>query len=199
MKAGAIGHAASTSFFPSKNLGAAGDGGMVITSDEQKAQKLKVFRGHGAEQKYYHEDIGGNFRLDALQAAIVNVKLPHLDKWIEKRQRNAEVYRNGLRVISEIQVPTAQMPRHTFNSFVVFAQQRDALRQFLSGKEIDTQIYYPLPLHMQNCFEYLGYKEGDFPISENASAQTVALPMYPEMTSQMQEYVVENIQKFYTS
>ena len=198
-RAGSIGDYGCFSFFPSKNLGAAGDGGMVITSDEKKAQRLKVFRGHGAAKKYFHEDVGGNFRLDALQAAIVSAKLPYLDGWIEARQKNATQYNLLLSSMDQVTVPEVQMQRHTFNSFVVRAADRDALRNYLTNKEIDTQTYYPLSLHLQKCFASLGYTEGDFPISELASKETLALPIYPEITTGMQEYVTQCIHDFYKS
>lgn len=198
-RAGSIGDYGCFSFFPSKNLGAIGDGGMVITSDEAKAQKLKMLRSHGAAKKYFHDDVGGNFRLDALQAAVVSAKLPHLDSWIELRQMKASYYDQLLSVMQHVTVPEIYTQRHTYNSYVIRAENRDALKDYLAEKEIDTQIYYPLPLHRQKCFMSLGYTNGQFPISEQASIETLALPIYPELTANMQGYIVSSIQSFYSA
>lgn len=209
-RAGSIGHYGCFSFFPSKNLGGAGDGGIVTTTDPDRADKLSRLRVHGSRPKYYHQIIGGNFRLDALQAAVVNVKLRHLDKWTEGRQKNADRYDRlfaeaGLVEAGAVQLPerisfggSAQGNRHIFNQYVirVAADKRDALRDHLKEAGIGVEIYYPVPLHLQECFAYLGYKEGDMPESEKAARETLALPIYPEVTDPQAREVVETIQKF---
>ena len=225
--AGAVGHYGCFSFFPSKNLGAAGDAGMVVTSDEKRAQTVSCLRSHGAKPKYYHKLVGGNFRLDALQAAVISAKLPYLDKWTLARQRNADRYDNlfrdsGLRVAdssmyagnrfaplhSEAGAGDAQVPFHLFlprvttdihifNQYVIRVAQRDRLRATLEHKGIGTEVYYPVPMHRQECFAYLGYRSGSFPESELAALETLALPIYPELTDQQAEYVVHCIRNFY--
>lgn len=210
-RAGSIGAYGCFSFFPSKNLGGAGDGGMVITQDEQRAKKLVMLRNHGMEPKYYHAIIGGNFRLDALQAAVINVKLKYLDDWSHGRQANALRYK---RLFAEAgigpdQIQLPWMPpstdsscngacgcRHIFNQFVIRSKNRDALRDHLIAQGIGTEIYYPVPLHLQECFAYLGYKAGDFPASERAAAETLALPIYPELTDEQAAAVVASIGAF---
>ncbi len=201
-RAGSIGHYGCFSFFPSKNLGGAGDGGMVVVQDPQRAEKLKVFRVHGSQPKYYHKVIGGNFRLDALQAAVVSAKLPHLDEWTAGRQANAERYRrlfaeaglveSGFVVLPEV----APQRRHIYNQFVIAVPRRDELRKYLTEQGIGTEIYYPVPLHLQECFRYLGCREGDCPLSEAAARDTVALPIYPELTEEQIAYVVDCTGRF---
>lgn len=192
------------SFFPSKNLGAMGDAGMVVTNDEALAEKLRVLRVHGGKPKYYHGVIGGNFRLDAMQAAVLNVKLPHLDDWTAGRQRNAERYE---RLFEQLGVSNVSLPKavykdsgvrhfHIYNQFVIRSRKRDALRDFLKQNGVATEIYYPVPFHVQECFAPLGYKLGDFPESERAAGESLALPIYPELTEEQQRHVVETIGKF---
>ena len=199
-RAGSIGDFGCFSFFPSKNLGAFGDGGIVTTSSDHLFEQLKIFRNHGSQPKYYHKYVGGNFRLDALQAAIVSVKLKYLDDWSRARQENADNYRKlfadaGL---DQIGLPVAIQDRHIYNQFIIrVTEKRDDLRQHLQQSGIGTEIYYPLPLHMQECFNYLGYGKGDFPESESAAEQTLALPIYPELTDDQQEYIVRSIKKFF--
>jgi len=204
-RAGSIGHYGCFSFFPSKNLGAAGDGGMIVTNDPERAEKLRVLRSHGSKPKYYHKVIGGNFRLDALQAAIVSAKLPHLDSWTAGRQRNARIYdqlfaaaglTNAADGSRKVVLPKVVEERHIFNQYVIRVAQRDALQAFLKNRGVGTEIYYPVPMHAQECFAYLGYKAGDFPESEAAASQTLALPIYPELTEEQLRYVVECIQQF---
>jgi len=195
-KAGSMGTMGCFSFFPSKNLGAMGDGGMVVTNDASIDEKLRKLRNHGAKPKYYHTLIGGNFRLDPIQAAILLVKLPHLDKWHSMRQENAAYYDENLNV-KGIKKPVVACKReyHIYNQYVIsIAEQRDDLRKFLTESNIGTEIYYPVSFHEQECFRYLGYKSGDFPNSEYASKHTIALPIYPELTAEMQNYVIEKIE-----
>lgn len=200
-RAGSMGAFGCFSFFPSKNLGAFGDGGVVTTDSHETYQKLQILRGHGSKPKYYHKIVGGNFRLDALQAAIVSVKLTHLDSWTQARQNNAAKYRNlfsqqGLD--GTIHLPKEQESRHIYNQFVIMVpDRRDALRDFLAQAGIGSEVYYPVPLHLQECFAYLGYRPGDFAVAEKAALHSVAIPIYPELSDEQLEYVVENIKRFY--
>jgi len=191
------------SFFPSKNLGAFGDGGMVVTNDKEKYEKLKILRAHGAKPKYYHNFIGGNFRLDALQAAILLVKLKHLNEWTNKRRSNAVVYNkllfNHPAFSQKHLFPTTQSHANEYciyNQYVISTPNRDELKQFLSSKNIGTEIYYPVPLHMQKCFKHLDYKPDDFPVSKQAAETTLALPIYPELSDDDLKYVISMINKF---
>jgi dTDP-4-amino-4,6-dideoxygalactose transaminase len=199
-RAGSMGDFGCFSFFPSKNLGAFGDGGIVTTDSETGWERLKIMRVHGSHPKYYHRFIGGNFRLDALQAAVVAVKLRYLDDWTAARQKNAATYR---RLFSDTGLPSIQMPaekqnRHIYNQFVIRVPgQRDALRRHLQENGVGSEVYYPVPLHLQDCFDYLQYRQGDFPIAEEAAQQTLALPVYPELTDDQLGYVVEKIKEYY--
>ena len=200
-RAGAGGDYGCFSFFPSKNLGAAGDGGMVTTNDDAAAERLRVLRVHGSKPKYHHKVIGGNFRLDALQAAVVTVKLRHLDDWTAARQRNAARYdalfaARGLVASGRVTLPRVVTSRHIFNQYVIRVAQRDELLAHLKAKGIGTEVYYPVPLHLQECFRDLAYKPGDFPHSEAAAAHTLALPIYPELTEAQQAEVVDAIAAF---
>ena len=198
-KAGTMGTLGCFSFFPSKNLGCVGDGGMVTTNDKGLYDKLVKMRNHGASPKYYHALIGGNFRLDPIQAAVLLVKLPHLDAWHKGRQKNAEYYDKHLNV-EGIKKPVIAFERayHIYNQYVICVpEKRDALREHLKANQIGQEVYYPVPFHEQECFKYLEYKTGDFPNSEHAAKHTVALPIYPELTNEMQDYVIEKIQEFY--
>ena len=191
------------SFFPSKNLGAFGDGGMVVTNDKDKYEQLKILRAHGSKPKYYHNSIGGNFRLDAIQAAVLLVKLNYLNEWTDKRRHNANVYDKLFqenRIFIQNQIFPA-VRYHVdeyciYNQYIISVPNRNGLKQFLTSKNIGTEIYYPVPLHMQKCFEYLNYKIGDLPISEQAAETTLALPIYPELTEDDQKYIVSMIDKF---
>jgi dTDP-4-amino-4,6-dideoxygalactose transaminase len=200
-RAGSLGTAGCFSFFPSKNLGGYGDGGMVTTNSEQLHERLLMSRVHGAKPKYYHQIVGGNFRLDAIQAAILMVKLQYLDSWTEKRQRNAGLYTKLFHdhdLMKFVTLPVIREGyRHIFNQFVIRVQARDEIRDFLKGKDIGTEIYYPVPFHLQKCFSYLGYREGDFPESERAAGEVLAIPIYPELSAEQQEYVVAAIKEFY--
>lgn len=201
-RAGSMGRYGCFSFFPSKNLGAAGDGGMVTASDAAVAERLRVLRVHGSKPKYYHALIGGNFRFDSLQAAIVSVKLKYLDAWTAGRQANAARYRRlfdaaGLTKGGLVQLPY-EVPgnRHIYNQFVIRLPRRDELQAYLREQKIGNEVYYPVPLHIQQCFSYLGYREGDFPQSEAAAKETLALPIYPELSDAQAEYVVASIKRF---
>lgn len=200
-KSCAMGDFGCLSFFPSKNLGCFGDGGMITVKNEGTAKKLKSLRMHGMGETYFHQHVGMNGRLDALQAAVLLVKLPHLDLWAEKRSENAGLYNKlfeDLGLLSHISPPqTGNGFKHVFNQFVIRAENRDDLRNHLISKEIGCAIYYPLSLHMQECFQFLGYKEGDFPESEKASKETLALPVYPELEKAQIHYVAEQIENFY--
>jgi dTDP-4-amino-4,6-dideoxygalactose transaminase len=202
-RAGSIGEYGCFSFFPSKNLGAAGDGGLVTTHDPARIEQLRAFRAHGSKVKYFHKYVGGNFRLDALQAAVVSVKLPHLDGWTAGRQANAARYNDLFRKTGLIDRGLVQCPveapqrRHIYNQYVLRVQRRDDLQKHLAQAGIGNEIYYPVPFHLQECFAYLGGKVGDFPASEAAANNTVALPVYPELTPAQQEYVVSTIAAFY--
>ena len=196
-RAGSIGDVGCFSFFPSKNLGAFGDAGLCTTNDPDLAERLAALRVHGSKVKYYHEWVGLNSRLDALQAAVLRVKLRYLDGWSEARSRNAALYRERLAGVVQCPAPALYQTRHIYNQFVIRAARRDELRQSLAGAGIGTEIYYPLPLHLQPCFRYLGYREGDFPVSESLARETLALPVYPELTPDDVEYVSSRILNFY--
>ncbi len=200
-RAGTIGDLGCFSFFPSKNLGAFGDGGIVTANSDDLNNKLSILRSHGAQPKYYHKTIGGNFRLDALQAAIVSIKLKHLDIWTQARQENAVRY-NTLFQDADlgewVVLPVVTENRHIYNQYVIRLKiKRDQLRQFLKEEGIGSEIYYPLPLHLQECFADLDYQQGDFPVAEQAALQTLAIPIYPELTSEQQDYVVAKIKTFF--
>jgi dTDP-4-amino-4,6-dideoxygalactose transaminase len=200
-RACSIGDIGCLSFFPTKNLGAFGDAGMCVTNDAALAAKLAMLRVHGMEPKYYHQLIGGNFRLDELQAAVLVIKLKHLDAWTRGRQENACFYfgafeRAGLK--STIMLPASMLGiRHIYNQFIIRAPKRDALRAHLAAAGVGSEVYYPVPLHRQECFASLGYAEGAFPESERAAAETLALPIYPELSREQLQYVVDTIAGFY--
>ncbi|NOZ79640.1 MAG: DegT/DnrJ/EryC1/StrS family aminotransferase [Acidobacteria bacterium] len=198
---GGLGALGAFSFFPSKNLGGFGDGGLVTTNDAGLAERVKQLRMHGQSGVYEHERVGGNFRLDALQAAVLRVKLPHAGTWIAGRRANAERYGRLFReagLTDVVALPVAVEGRgHTFNQYVVRVPKRDELRAFLAAHGIGAAVYYPLPLHLQPCFAYLGYHEGDFPVAEQASREVLALPVFPELTPAEQEEVVGRIAEFY--
>jgi dTDP-4-amino-4,6-dideoxygalactose transaminase len=202
--AGAVGDLGCFSFYPTKNLGGAGEGGMVITRDPALADKIRILRNHGMHPRYHHQLIGLNSRLHALQAAVLRVKLPYLEKWTQGRRANATRYRSLFADLgldsSQILLPVERKGvYHTYNQFVVAAKNRDGLRNHLSQKGVGSEIYYPIPLHLQECYRDLGYRQGDFPESENAARKTLALPIYPELTVAQQTYVVKTIHKFFTT
>ena len=198
-QAGSMGTAGGFSFFPSKNLGAFGDAGLLTTADAALAHEVRLLRNHGAEPKYFHQRIGGNFRLDALQAAVLRVKLPHLDRWTEMRRRNADRY-DGLFAASaaaaRITLPARVKDcRHIFNQYVIRVPHRDAVKARLDAAHIGTEIYYPVPFHLQECFAKLRYHRGDFPAAESAAAETLALPIYGELTEAQQHEVVDAVSR----
>jgi dTDP-4-amino-4,6-dideoxygalactose transaminase len=204
-RAGSMGTIGCFSFYPSKNLGGAGDGGMLITNDLDHARRLHMLRVHGEDTKYHHQVVGINSRLDALQAAVLRAKLPHLEEWTTARQRKAQQYElmfldSG--VSEQIEVPFVRPNvRHVFHQFVIRIRdgRRDSLREHLRSSGVGTDVYYPVPLHLQKCFAYLGYKEGDFPVAEQAAKETLALPVYPELTDEQQDYVVSSIAEYLRS
>lgn len=204
LQAGTVGHLGCFSFYPSKNLGGYGDGGMVVTHDRELAARVRLLRVHGSEQKYYHRQIGICSRLDALQAAVLNVKLKYLNFWNEKRRKNAQIYETLFRE-AELNHPLVALPKvkkkgyHIFNQFVIRTRRRDELRQYLNNKGIGTEIYYPIPLHLQECYRSLGYLPGSLPESEKAACETIALPIYPELTLGQLRKVVQAIKDFYAS
>ena len=194
-RAGSISHVGCFSFYPSKNLGGFGDGGMVTTNDADLASRIRLLRSHGFRAKYYGERVGGNFRLDEIQAAVLRVKLKYLDRWIESRKRNAAFYRESLSGSDTIKLPY-EMPhsRHTYNQFVIRTARRDELIAQFKQNQIACEVYYPRPLHLQTCFAELGYKNGDLPASEAAARESLALPIYPELTADMLQAVVDAVQ-----
>ena len=200
-RAGSIGTIGCFSFYPSKNLGGAGDGGMLTTSDDALAERLRILRVHGSKISYHHSMIGINSRLDSIQAAVLRVKLLYLDGWLDARRKKAERYNRlfeNAGLTDRVILPAARGDvRHTFNQYVIrVGQHRDALARHLKENKIGTNIYYPVPLHMQECFRYLGYKEGDFPEAEAAARETLALPIYPELSAEQQQHVVAAIHNF---
>jgi dTDP-4-amino-4,6-dideoxygalactose transaminase len=197
--AGVIGSLGCFSFFPSKNLGAFGDGGMIVCQNSALAEAVRLLRVHGAKPKYHHRTVGGNFRLDEIQAAILRVKLKYLPIWTEARRRNAQRYRqllNAADLTEQIALPE-DAPGHIYNQFVIRCADRDRLQTFLRSRGIDSEIYYPVPLHLQECFADLGYRTGDCLRAEAAASEALALPIYPELTEEQQGYVVEQCRNFY--
>jgi dTDP-4-amino-4,6-dideoxygalactose transaminase len=197
-KAGSIGTAGCFSFFPSKNLGTVGDGGMIVTNDEVFGEKLSILRMHGSKPKYFHQVVGGNFRLDTIHAAVLMVKLGLLDAWSEARRKNADKYNSLLAGLDCVIRPyIAEGNISIYNQYVIRVPKRNELRDFLAKNEIGTEIYYPLSLHEQKCFVSMGHKRGAFPESEKAADETVALPVYPELKDEQIEFVAAKIKEFY--
>jgi dTDP-4-amino-4,6-dideoxygalactose transaminase len=202
-RAGSIGEIGCFSFYPSKNLGGMGDGGFVTTNDDDLARRLKALRVHGSEERYYHKYVGLNSRLDGFQGAVLRVKLPHLDEWTNRRIENADRYGElfaETKLTDAITLPSRrENVRHIYNQYVVrVKERRNELRSYLTDCGIGSDIYYPVPLHLQECFEYLGYKAGDLPVAEEAARTTFALPIYPEMSAEQQGYVVDSIARFFS-
>jgi dTDP-4-amino-4,6-dideoxygalactose transaminase len=200
-RAGSIGTMGCFSFFPSKNLGGFGDGGLITTNDDALFEKLTYLRNHGAHPKYYHKMVGGNFRLDAIQAAVLNVKLKYLDEWTEGRQKNADYYDGGLRsenLFDKIFPPKRSKGyRHIFNQYILRTAKRDDLIEHLKQNNIGCEIYYPVTFNNQECFNYLGYNKGKFPVAEKAADETLAIPIYPELTNNQKDYILDIIQEFF--
>jgi dTDP-4-amino-4,6-dideoxygalactose transaminase len=201
VRVGSIGDIGCFSFFPSKNLGAFGDAGLCTTNDPELAESMRVLRVHGGKPKYFHSVIGGNFRIDELQAAVLRIKLKYLDGWTEGRQRNAAHYDAAFadtHFAGKLSTPQAlEGGRHIFNQYVVRVSKRDALKDFLTQRGIGTEIYYPVPLHLQQCFDYLNHRPGDFPESERAAQETLALPIYPELEAEQIKHVIASVAEFY--
>jgi len=195
-KAGTMGHLGCFSFFPSKNLGGLGDGGMVVTDDEDLADLVRILRVHGSKPKYYHSIVGYNSRLDALQAAALQVKLNYLDEWTEGRRRHAAIYDERLRDLDLVTPRSWEYNRHIYNQYTIRVADRDGLQQHLKEHDIGTALYYPLPLHLQECYRDLGGREGDHPEAEGAARETISIPVYPELSEEQQEYVIGQISSF---
>ncbi len=196
-KAGSIGKAAAFSFYPGKNLGAFGEGGAVTTDDEEIAQRVRMLRDHGQAKKYYHDIEGYNGRLDAIQAGILKIKLKHLTEWNEKRLKNAYRYNELLERVDGVITPfEPAWSKAVYHLYIICAQNRDELQRYLSENYIATGLHYPVPLHLQNAYNHLGFREGDFPVSEKAAHEILSLPMYPNLTHKQQERVVEKIEEF---
>jgi dTDP-4-amino-4,6-dideoxygalactose transaminase len=205
--AGSLATAAAFSFYPTKNLSAYGDAGLVTTSSQEAADRIRRLRNHGSAKRYYHDEFGGNSRMDAIQAAVLRVKLSYLPRWNAQRRERADTYDKlfgeaalvGSSPTAPIRLPVRHPDAtHIFHQYVVRAERRDDLRRFLSERKIGTEVYYPVPLHLQACFAYLGYVKGDFPQSELAADQVLALPIFPELTGDEQRWVVESIAEFYS-
>ncbi len=215
-KVGSIGLIGCYSFYPTKNLGGFGDGGLVVTNDEKMATKLRQMRNHGMEPKYHHKFVGGNFRLDAMQAAVLNIKFPHLEAWHQARRDNAELYnklfveagiaegtgflqyddKNKVLLPKAVYKSSGHKNYHIYNQYFIRVQKRDELRAFLGENQIGSEIYYPVPFHRQECFADLGYKDADFPVSNQICEETIALPIYPELAEEQIAFVVEKIAEF---
>lgn len=196
--AGALGTAAAFSFFPSKNLGGWGDGGLITTQDPDLAERLRRLRTHGGAKQYHHDEVGTNSRLDTIQAAVLAAKLPHLGAWNDARREHAEAYSTALGGLDGVTVPaTDPANEHVFNQYTVRTTRRDELREFLSARGIGSAIYYPRPLHLQPCFQYLGYGAGTFPVAERACAEVLSLPVYPELSAEQQQRVIDVIREFH--
>jgi dTDP-4-amino-4,6-dideoxygalactose transaminase len=207
-RAGSIGSLGCFSFFPSKNLGGFGDGGMVVMNDAALFEKVKILRVHGSKPKYHHKIVGGNFRLDSLQAAVLNVKLKYLDGWSKSRRENAEYYGSSLQAAGLISKGLVQTPAavykdsgdknyHIYNQYTLRVKSRNQLQEFLKSAGVPSEVYYPVPLHIQECFRDLGYKKGDFPVSEEASDSVLSIPIYPELTTEQKDHIIGKIVEFY--
>jgi dTDP-4-amino-4,6-dideoxygalactose transaminase len=197
-RAGSLGTLGAVSFFPSKNLGGAGDGGMIVGKDDGLLGEIRLLRGHGAKNRYFHEKVGFNSRLDSLQAAVLAVKLRYLDEWSEERRNHAAVYDAVFLEMDEVVPPLVlEGCSHIYNQYIIRARRRDELKEFLEKRGIGCAIYYPLSLHEQECFRSLGYARGAFPESERAAAETLSIPVYPELTAAEQQYVIDSVKEFY--
>jgi dTDP-4-amino-4,6-dideoxygalactose transaminase len=200
LRAGAIGDIGCFSFYPGKNLGGYGDAGLLTTNDDSLAERLRLLRIHGGKDKYFHDEVGINSRIDTLQAAVLKVKLPYLDRWTQARQANAAAYRPLLQGMEDqLRVPAtaSYQTRHVFNQFTLLARNRDSLKRYLFEQGVGTEIYYPLPLHLQKCFRYLGYEEGSLPVAEECAKRALSIPVHPELSQEDREYVASAIRDFY--
>lgn len=197
VKCGGIGDFGCFSFYPTKNLGAFGDGGLVVTNSDELNEKLRIYRNHGMNPTYFYKTIGGNFRLDGIQGAVLSVKLKHLDGWSEKRRQNAAIYSQQITATGVICPEIAPNNKSIFHQYTIRAQRRDELQKFLGDNEISSAIFYPKSLHVQQCFNYLGYKADDMPVSEKACQEVLSLPIYPELEQEQLEYVASKINEFY--
>ncbi|MGB3111869.1 MAG: DegT/DnrJ/EryC1/StrS family aminotransferase, partial [Candidatus Omnitrophota bacterium] len=193
---GSFGDCGCLSFFPSKNLGGFGDGGMIVTSDEELMNKIKMIRVHGSSKQYIHEFVGYNSRLDSLQAAILRVKLKYLDNWIEGRRRNAAYYDSYFKNTDVVTPKESPDAKHTYHQYTVCVKERDALSAYLKQKGVGSRVYYPLSLHLQPCYKGLGYAEGDFPVTEKACREVLSIPVYPELTDEQLAYVADAVSEF---
>lgn len=196
-RAGSIGHVACYSFFPTKNLGCYGDGGMVVTNDDEIADKVRLLRAHGSKVKYHHITIGHNSRLDEMQAAILRVKLKHIEKWNSERNKKAHIYNELLKGVDVVTPTEKEGNYHVYHMYVIQSEKRDEIISYLKENGVATGIYYPVPVHLQEVYKHLGYKEGSLPVSEDACTKTFALPLYPEITLEAQQYVVDKIKEFF--
>lgn len=197
--AGSLGNAGCFSFFPSKNLGGAGDGGLITCQDEDLYKRLLMLRNHGAQERYYHDEVGGNFRIDTLQAAYLTIKLKYLDSWHEGRRKNAAFYDAHLAEVEQVTTPIVAAGNESiYNQYTLRVQHRDELQKYLGEAGIGSAIYYPLCMHQQKCFSYLGYSTGDFPLAEQAAAEVLSIPIYPELAEEQLAHVVETIKAFYS-
>lgn len=197
-RAGEVATICTFSFFPSKNLGGYGDGGMVVTQDKQLADRVRRLRTHGSIKTYYHEEVGYNSRLDALQAAILSAKLPYLESWSAARRANAEYYNSAFADVTELVTPVIDASNESiYNQYTLRAERRDELLEYLASRSVGAAVYYPLPLHLQECFAYCGYKKGDFPESEKAAGEVLSIPVFPELTDSQRTEVVSAIRSFY--
>jgi dTDP-4-amino-4,6-dideoxygalactose transaminase len=194
-KAGSIGHAGCFSFFPTKNLGGYGDGGMIVTDDATLAEKIRVLRAHGSKVKYHHTDIGYNSRLDEIQAAILRVKFPHLDNWNDARREKARLYTSWLNGTAYITPCEAPEQKHVFHLYILRSKKREAVMKELQQRGISTAIYYPVPLHLQEVYSSLGYRRGDMPVAEQATQEAFAIPLFPELTKEQMEYIVATLKE----
>jgi len=206
-KLGTLGQIGCFSFFPSKNLGCFGDGGLVVTNDDELGERLKILRVHGSRPKYYHKTIGGNFRIDAIQAAVLNVKLPHLEEWSAARRRNADLYSRLFKEANLAKPGLVELPQavyresgvrnyHIYNQYVIQVDDRNGLQKHLADNGIGSEVYYPVPFHRQECFASLQYRDEQFPVSNRAAARSLAVPVYPELSTEQIAYVVEKVKAY---
>jgi dTDP-4-amino-4,6-dideoxygalactose transaminase len=196
---GSIGNIGTFSFFPGKNLGAYGEAGAVVTNDEGLYEKMKLIHNHGSKVRYHHDVIGHNYRMEAIQGAVLSVKLKYIEEWTQRRQKNADIYNELLKNVDEVTAPETKKGRtHSFHLYVIRCKDRDALKRYLEEHGIATGLHYPVPLHLQPAYEHLGYRRGDFPVAEKMADEILSLPMYPELTENQIDYVVDNIKNFYS-